>query len=420
MILQGKHILLGISGGIAAYKACELTRRLRDAGFDVRVVMTENATRFISRLTLQALSGNLVRMSLWDEAHEAAMGHIELARWADAILIAPASADLMARLTAGMADDLLTTLCLASEAPLFLAPAMNCVMWAHPSTQANVRMLLQRGARILGPASGEQACGETGEGRMLEPLELVEQLHDVLTCRVDKRSASANAAEVDALRLSTLQGKRIIITAGATREAIDPVRFISNRSSGRMGFAVAQAAYEAGAEVLLISGATSLPTPQGIIRVDIETALQMREAVMQAMPCDIFIAAAAVADYRLAEPFAQKIKKHSEALTLELIKNPDILSEVAALKPCPFTVGFAAETEQLIDHARAKLARKKLDMIAANLVGEGLAFDQSDNALTVLWNDGQIELAQTDKLTLARQLIQIISERLPSNARHPA
>jgi len=420
MTLQNKHILLGISGGIAAYKACELTRRLRDAGAEVRVVMTENATRFVSPLTLQALSANPVRVSLWDEAHEAAMGHIELARWADAILIAPASADLLARLACGMADDLLSTLCLASEAPLLLAPAMNRVMWAHPATQANVKTLIQRGARILGPASGGQACGEIGAGRMLEPMALVEQLHDTLTCRVDKRSASTDAAVVDALRLSTLQGLRVIITAGATREAIDPVRFISNRSSGRMGFAVAEAARDAGAEVLLISGVTNLPAPQGITRINVETALQMREAVHQAMPCDIFIATAAVADYCPAEPAVQKIKKHADTLTLELVKNPDILSEVAALEQRPFTVGFAAETEHLIEHARSKLQRKNLDMIAANDVSEGLAFDQADNALTVLWADGQTELAQTDKATLARQLMQIISERFQTYAQHPA
>ncbi|OYY74667.1 MAG: bifunctional 4'-phosphopantothenoylcysteine decarboxylase/phosphopantothenoylcysteine synthetase [Gammaproteobacteria bacterium 28-57-27] len=404
MNLQHKNILLGISGGIASYKACELVRRLRDAGAEVRVVMTDNATRFITPLTLQALSGHPVRVSLWDENHEAAMGHIELARWADAILIAPASADVMARLAAGMADDLLTTLCLASEAPMLLAPAMNRIMWAHPATQANAQTLHQRGASILGPAAGSQACGETGEGRMLEAVDLVKQLADVLACRVDKRSAS------------TLHGKRVVITAGATREAIDPVRFISNRSSGRMGYAVAEAARDAGAEVVLISGVTHLPTPPGIRRIDVETALQMRTAVLQAMPCDIFIATAAVADYRPADPATQKIKKHADTLSIELIKNPDILSEVAALERRPFSVGFAAETEHLLEHARDKLQRKNLDLIAANRVGEGLAFDQLDNALSVLWADGQIELAHTDKSTLARQLIQIITERLESHA----
>ncbi|MGD9888921.1 MAG: bifunctional phosphopantothenoylcysteine decarboxylase/phosphopantothenate--cysteine ligase CoaBC [Halothiobacillaceae bacterium] len=404
MTLAHKNILLGISGGIAAYKACELTRRLRDGGAEVRVVMTDNATRFVTPLTLQALSGNPVRVSLWDEAHEAAMGHIELARWADAILIAPASADVMARLAAGMADDLLTTLCLASEAPLFLAPAMNRIMWAHPATQANTHTLRQRGAHILGPVAGAQACGETGEGRMLEPSELLERL-------ISSLSTEANTP--------SLNGKRVIITAGGTREAIDPVRFISNRSSGRMGYALAEAARDAGADVILISGITALPTPPRVTRIEVESALQMREAVHQAMPCDIFIAAAAVADYRPAETALHKIKKHAEQLTLHLVKNPDILSEVAALPQRPFTVGFAAETEHLIEHARDKLQRKRLDMIAANLVGEGLAFDQTDNALTILWSDGQIELAQTDKPSLARQLINIIHQRLQTHAQYP-
>jgi phosphopantothenoylcysteine decarboxylase/phosphopantothenate--cysteine ligase len=405
MTLHNQHILLGISGGIAAYKACELTRRLRDAGAEVRVVMTENATRFVTPLTLQALSGNPVRVSLWDEAHEAAMGHIELARWADAILIAPASADVMARLAAGMANDLLSTLCLASEAPLLLAPAMNRIMWAHPATQANVQLLIQRGARILGPASGGQACGEIGAGRMLEPSELVRQLATDSPPLPNPSPAGGEG----------LLGKRVVITAGATREALDPVRFISNRSSGRMGYAVAEAARDVGAEVLLISGVTNLAAPQGIRRINVETALQMREAVHLAMPCDIFIATAAVADYRPAEAAMQKIKKHADTLTLELVKNPDILSEVARLTQRPFTVGFAAETEHLIEHARAKLQRKKLDMIAANHVGEGLAFDQADNALTVLWADGQLELAQTDKRELARQLMQIIATRMDSH-----
>jgi phosphopantothenoylcysteine decarboxylase/phosphopantothenate--cysteine ligase len=272
---------------------------------------------------------------------------------------------------------------------------MNQVMWAHPATQANAQTLKARGVQFLGPASGSQACGDVGEGRMLEPMTLVEQLHAVF-----------------APQMRQLEGKRVVITAGATREAIDPVRFISNRSSGRMGYAVAEAARDAGAEVILISGVTNLPTPQDITRIDVETALQMRAAVHKAMPCDIFIATAAVADYRPAEPASQKIKKNTDTLTLELVKNPDILSEVAALTQRPFTVGFAAETEHLIEHARAKLQRKKLDMIAANHVGDGLAFDQADNALTVLWEGGQVELAQTDKRELARQLIQIITTRM--------
>ncbi|MGD9708737.1 MAG: bifunctional phosphopantothenoylcysteine decarboxylase/phosphopantothenate--cysteine ligase CoaBC [Halothiobacillaceae bacterium] len=399
MNLTGKHILLGLSGGIAAYKACDLVRRLRDAGAEVRVVMTEGATHFVTPLTLQALSGHPVRTSLWDEAAEAAMGHIELARWADAILIAPASADVLARLAAGMADDLLTTLCLATEVPLLLAPAMNRVMWANPATQANVRTLTARGAILLGPAAGAQACGETGEGRMLEPVELVARLVEHL-----------------APPRHGLAGKRVVITAGPTREALDPVRFISNRSSGRMGYALAEAAREAGAEVVLISGPTALPTPKGGARIDVETALQMHDAVMAQMPCDIFIGTAAVADYRPIEAAPEKIKKGAEQLTITLVKNPDIVSEVAALPERPFVVGFAAETEHVLEHARDKLVRKKLDLIAANRVGEGLAFDQPDNALTVLWDGGLAELPQTDKRQLARQLIELIVQRIQHRA----
>ncbi len=399
MNLTGKHILLGLSGGIAAYKACDLVRRLRDAGAEVRVVMTEGATHFVTPLTLQALSGHPVRTSLWDEAAEAAMGHIELARWADAILIAPASADVLARLAAGMADDLLTTLCLATEVPLLLAPAMNRVMWANPATQANVRTLTARGATLFGPAAGAQACGETGEGRMLEPVELVARLVEHL-----------------APPRHGLAGKRVVITAGPTREALDPVRFISNRSSGRMGYALAEAAREAGAEVVLISGPTALPTPKGVARIDVETALQMHDAVMAQMPCNIFIGTAAVADYRPIEAAPEKIKKGAEQLTITLVKNPDIVSEVAALPEHPFVVGFAAETEHVLEHARDKLVRKKLDLIAANRVGEGLAFDQPDNALTVLWDGGLAELPQTDKRQLARQLIELIVQRIQHRA----
>ncbi|MFZ5537066.1 MAG: bifunctional phosphopantothenoylcysteine decarboxylase/phosphopantothenate--cysteine ligase CoaBC [Pseudomonadota bacterium] len=400
MNLSGKHILLGLSGGIAAYKACDLVRRLRDAGAEVRVVMTEGATHFLTPLTLQALSGHPVRASLWDETAEAAMGHIELARWADAILIAPASADVMARLAAGLADDLLTTLCLATEVPLFLAPAMNRVMWAHPATQANVQTLAARGTTLFGPAAGTQACGETGEGRMLEPLELVALLSRHLAPEQNRPWA----------------GRRIVITAGPTREALDPVRFLSNRSSGRMGFALAEAARDAGAEVVLVSGPTALPTPEGVTRIDVETALQMRDAVMTQMPCDIFIGTAAVADYRPLEPAPGKIKKTADQLNLTLVKNPDILSEVAARLDRPFVVGFAAETEHVLEHARDKLVRKRLDLIAANRVGEGLAFDQPDNALTVLWAGGQAELPQADKRQLARQLIELIDQRITPRA----
>ncbi|MEW6766036.1 MAG: bifunctional phosphopantothenoylcysteine decarboxylase/phosphopantothenate--cysteine ligase CoaBC [Pseudomonadota bacterium] len=433
MNFTGKHILLGVSGGIAAYKACDLVRRLRDAGAEVRVVMTEGATRFVTPLTLQALSGNPVRASLWDEAHEAAMGHIELARWADAILIAPASADVMARLAAGMANDLLTTLCLASEAPLLLAPAMNRVMWTNLATQANAQALTARGVTLLGPASGEQACGETGEGRMLEPLELVNQLANALPPLPEGEGWGERWAPINPTAPSPqpsphgrgrkndlLAGQKAVITAGPTREAIDPVRFISNRSSGRMGYALAEAARDAGAEVVLISGPTALPIPSGIAHIKVETALQMREAVITQMPCDIFIGTAAVADYRPAEVAPGKIKKHADELELRLVKNPDILSEVAARDPQtegrPFVVGFAAETDHVVEHAREKLIRKRLDLIAANRVGEGLAFDQPDNALTVLWADGQAELPQADKRQLARQLIELIAQKIQDRA----
>ncbi|MFZ5467610.1 MAG: bifunctional phosphopantothenoylcysteine decarboxylase/phosphopantothenate--cysteine ligase CoaBC [Pseudomonadota bacterium] len=408
MKLSGKHILLGISGGIAAYKSCDLVRRLRDAGAEVRVVMTEGATHFVTPLTLQALSGHPVRVSLWDEEHEAAMGHIELTRWADAILIAPASADVMARLAAGMADDLLTTLCLASEAPLFLAPAMNRVMWAHPATRANAQTLAARGVMFFGPASGGQACGETGEGRMLEPLELVDQLAATFPPSPQPSPSGRGGKQ--------LNGKRVVITAGPTREALDPVRFISNRSSGRMGYALAKAAREAGAEVVLVSGPTALPTPEGVTRIDVETALQMREAVMDRMPCDIFIGTAAVADYRPLEVAPGKIKKSADQLNITLVKTSDILSEVAALPERPFVVGFAAETDRVLEHARDKLVRKRLDLIAANRVGPGLAFDQPDNALTLLWAEGQVELPQADKRLLARQIIELITQRMDRRA----
>lgn len=391
-----RNIVLGISGGIAAYKSADLVRRLRQAGSEVRVVMTEAATAFVTPLTFQALSGHPVHTRLLDPAAEAAMGHIELARWADAILVAPASADLMARLAHGLADDLLTTLCLASDAPLLLAPAMNRLMWANPATRANAELLQQRGITLLGPAEGEQACGETGAGRMLEPQQLVDALQ-------------ALGGE------KPLAGRRVLVTAGPTREAIDPVRYISNRSSGRMGYAVAQAAKEAGAEVVLVSGPTSLTTPAGVERIDVESARAMHETVMQRVAgagADVFIATAAVADYRPQQTATHKIKKGSDALRIELVRNADILADVAALPQRPFCVGFAAETRDMEGHARDKLARKRLDMIAANEVGKGLAFDQPDNRLHVFWPGGEAQLPRTDKLALARQLIQLIIQRL--------
>ena len=392
--LAGVRVLLGVSGGIAACKAADLVRRLRDAGAEVRVVLTPNAARFVTPLTFQALSGQPVRSDLWDESAEAAMGHIELARWADEVLIAPASADLIARLAHGLADDLLTTLCLATEAPLRIAPAMNRQMWAHPATRANLATLRERGVAVIGPASGAQACGETGEGRLQEPLDIVSAL------------IAARASRV-------LAGLRVVVSAGPTFEDIDPVRFVGNRSSGRMGFAVAVAAAEAGADVTLVAGPVALPTPAGVRRIDVRNALQMREAVLAAADgADIYVGAAAVADFRPREVAPQKRKKRGAGDTLEisLVQNPDILAEVAALPVRPFTVGFAAETEDLETHARAKLERKRLDLLAANRVGEGLGFEQTDNELLLLWPGGGREaLPRADKRVLARMLVARIA-----------
>ncbi len=393
------RILLGVSGGIAAYKAADLVRRLRDADFEVRVVMTENAARFVSPLTFQALSGNPVRSSLWDAAAEAAMGHIELARWANIILIAPASADLIARLAHGMANDLISTLCLASEAPIYIAPAMNRVMWANQATQNNVSVLSQRGYVFFGPAEGEQACGEVGAGRLLEPELIVQTL--------TKRTAAADPDSV-------LSGRKIVISAGPTFEDIDPVRFIGNRSSGRMGFAIAQAAAEMGAKVILISGPVSLSTPKKVNRIDVRSALQMHAAVLQNVEsADVFIGAAAVADYRPKECLEQKHKKQNqtEDWMLELIKNPDIVADVANRASPTIVVGFAAETEQVERFAQAKLKQKKLHLIVANDVSEGRGFDRPDNALQLFWNGGNMRLEQSDKLTLARALLRFISHR---------
>jgi len=385
--LSGVHVLLGVSGGIAAYKGAETVRRLRDAGADVHVVLTANAARFVTPLTFQALSGNPVRTSLWDESAEAAMGQIELARWADEVLIAPASADLIARLAHGHADDLLTTLCLATAAPVSLAPAMNQQMWAHAATQANLALLRQRGVRVFGPASGGQACGEFGSGRLLEAGEIVGEL------------AGARAPRV-------LDGLRVLVSAGPTYEDIDPVRFIGNRSSGRMGFAVAEAAVQAGAHVTLIAGPVSLATPAGVARIDVRSAREMREAVVaQAPRSDVFVSAAAVGDFRPQAVAPQKLKKTGQGLELSLMQNPDILAEVAAMPQRPFLVGFAAETENVEDYARAKLERKRLDLIAANRVGADCGFERDDNALLLIWPDGREELARADKRELARQLI---------------
>ena len=394
MSSQPRKILLGVTGGIAAYKSPDLVRRLMDHGAEVQVVMSHGAQQFVTPLTFQAVSGKPVRDDLWDESSEAAMGHIELARWADEIVIAPATADFLAKLAHGFAADLLSTLCLASTAPITIAPAMNRQMWANAATQANVRLLKDRGVRVLGPASGEQACGEVGVGRMLEPTHI--------------------AAEVFTTRggSGVLQGLKVVVTAGPTREKIDPVRFISNRSSGKMGYAVAQAAREAGATVVLVSGPVQIATPCGVERIDVESAEQMLSAVQSNLAgADIFIAAAAVSDYRCRDIACEKIKKTSDTLNLALARAPDVLATVSRGETRPFLVGFAAETEHVERNALAKLTNKNLDMIAANKVGDGLAFDKDDNALTVYWQDGKQELSLTSKAALARQLVELIAER---------
>jgi phosphopantothenoylcysteine decarboxylase / phosphopantothenate---cysteine ligase len=393
--LGGKRILLGVSGGIAAYKAADLVRRLRERGAVVQVVMTEGAKRFVTPLTFQALSGRPVRDGLFDEAAEAAMGHIELARWADLVLVAPASADLLARLAQGRADDLLTTLCLATAAPVFVAPAMNHQMWAHAATQANIDTLRTRGVMTLGPGVGDQACGEEGAGRLLEPLEI------------------ATAVEAELGGPGPLSGSRVVITAGPTHEPIDPVRYIGNRSSGRMGYAVAEACLAAGAEVSLVSGPVKIEAAEGVRVTRVETAEQMFAAVqLEVEGADLFIGTAAIADFRPTAPASDKLKKRDGAPEMGLTENPDILAWVGSREPRPFTVGFAAETGELEANARDKLQRKHLDMIAANLVGGGLGFDAADNALSVYWTDGGIELQRADKSVLARELVALISTQL--------
>lgn len=392
--LTHQHILLGVTGGIAAYKAPELVRRLRDAGADVRVVLTPAAVAFVTPLTLQAVCGRPVHQDLLSAESESGMGHIELARWADLILVAPATADFMARLAHGFADDLLAACCRATRAPIAIAPAMNVGMWQNAATQRNLRQLIDDGVRVFGPGSGSQACGEVGEGRMLEPLELV-------------------ALCAGQFGGGALAGRRVVVSAGPTFEDLDPVRFIGNRSSGRMGYAVAQAARAAGAEVTLVSGPVALSDPPGIAVQRVRSALDMRAAVLAAVAdADVYIGTAAVADYRPAAPAGRKIKKDRDALSIELTRNPDILAEVAALERRPFTVGFAAETDDVLAYARRKLDHKRLDLIAANAVGAGLGFETDDNALMLLWPGGQRELPRASKAALARELIAVIAERL--------
>ncbi|MGK0409633.1 MAG: phosphopantothenoylcysteine decarboxylase/phosphopantothenate--cysteine ligase [Shewanella psychromarinicola] len=395
IMLTNKKVLLGIGGGIAAYKSADLIRRLKERGADVRVIMTQSAMAFITPLTIQALSGNPVASDLLDPAAEAAMGHIELARWAEVVLIAPATANIIARINAGMANDLLTTTCLATSAPVIVCPAMNQQMYQNIATQENMANLVRKGLIIWHPASGSQACGEVGPGRMQEPVVMAEQL-------------------VQFFGPKTLQGHQLLITAGPTREAIDPVRYISNHSSGKMGFALAQAAAEMGASVTLVSGPVNLATPVGVTRINVDSAQQMLNAVMeQVEQHDIFIGCAAVADYRIADIAEQKIKKSTDKMQLALVRNPDILATVAEHTHRPFTVGFAAETNNVEQYARGKLQRKKLDMIAANDVSiQGLGFNADSNALQVFWQHGSQQLPATDKLTLARQLLSLIEKQL--------
>ncbi len=394
--LANKRIVLGVTGGIAAYKSAELVRLLKKAGADVHVVMTRGGREFITPLTLQALSGNPVHTDLLDPAAEAAMGHIELARWADLVLVAPATADCIARLATGQADDLLTTLCLATNAPIALAPAMNQAMYRDPATQANLATLRARGVHLFGPAEGAQACGDTGPGRMLEPVDI-----------------AASAAGL--FQSGLLAGVRVLVTAGPTREAIDPVRYITNHSSGKMGYAIAEAAAAAGARVTLVSGPVRLACPERVTRIDVTSARQMHEAVLaQAGDCDIFIGTAAVADYAPVECATQKIKKTegNDELVIRLKKNPDIIGEVAALARKPFTVGFAAETHDVLAYGRDKLARKRLDMIVANDVSnERIGFNSDSNAVTVIWADGERVLPEASKHTIARHLVALVAER---------
>jgi phosphopantothenoylcysteine decarboxylase/phosphopantothenate--cysteine ligase len=405
--MQKQNILLGVTGSIAAYKAPELVRRLRDRGASVQVVMTEAASRFITSTSLQAVSANPVRTDLWDEDAEAAMSHIELARWADLVLIAPASAEIMSKLAAGAASDLLTTVCLATEAPVVIAPAMNRVMWAHPAVQANREALAGRGVRILGPGSGGQACGEFGEGRMLEPQEIADAIANLQPATTKVPAPPEDSAPAVA---QLLRGKTVMVTAGPTREAIDPVRFISNHSSGKMGYALAQAAAAAGARVILISGPVSLSPPGNVECINVETAEQMfAETHNRIDGVDIFIGAAAVSDYRPANARQQKIKKNNAELHLDLVKAPDTLASVAKLGNGPFTVGFAAETERLREHALAKLCAKGLDLIVANQVGGGRGFNVDENAVEVYWKTGERSFPTMRKADLARELVSLIA-----------
>lgn len=405
--LAGQKLLLCVGGGIAAYKALELVRRLRDAGATVQVAMTEGAQQFVTPLSFQALSGLPVRTSLWDSAAEQSMGHIELARWADRIVIAPATADLIARLAGGHADDLVSTLCLASAAPLTICPAMNHHMWLHPATQANIALLRQRGAQVIGPEDGPLAEGESGPGRLAQVPVIVAALAQAGVATAQAPAAGAAQA---------LAGVRVLISAGPTYEDLDPVRYIGNRSSGKMGFALAAAAAARGAQVVLVAGPVQLATPAGVERINVRSAAQMRQAVLDALPADIYIGAAAVSDYTPKVVSEQKLKKTAQTtgMTLELVRTPDILAEVAgqtgALK---LVVGFAAETHEVEKYARGKLVAKHLDLVVANRVGlSGTGFESDDNAATAYWGDGEREFASMSKQQLAGQLLDLIVQRL--------
>ena len=406
--LQGQRILLCVGGGIAAYKALELVRRLRDAGATVQVAMTAGAQHFVTALSFQALSGHPARTSLWDEGAEQAMGHLELARWADRIVVAPATADLLARLAHGQADDLVTTLCLASTAPLAVAPAMNHRMWQHPATVANMALLRSRGVQVIGPEDGPLAEGESGPGRLSEP--------DAIVAALATGAATASPGP------GLLQGLKVVVSAGPTYEDLDPVRYLGNRSSGKMGFAVAAAAARQGARVLLVAGPVQLPTPAGVQRVDVRSAAQMRQAVAAALPADVYIGAAAVADYTPRTYSSNKIKKTGagQALAVDLVRTVDILAEVAdrADAGLKLVVGFAAETDNVAEYARQMLVAKRLDLIVANQVGvAGSGFESHDNAMTAYWPGGERDFPPAPKLALAEGLVELVAQRLKADAR---
>lgn len=393
--LTGQKIVVGVTGGIAAYKSCELVRRLIDSGAEVRVVLTSGAEAFVTPLTFQALSGNPVSTKLLDEKAEAGMGHIELARWADRVIVAPATANFISRLACGNADDLLSTLCLATKATIAVAPSMNQGMWLNPATQNNINLLELRDIEIIGPAAGDQACGDTGPGRMSEPAEIIEALSE------DKNSRS-------------LQNKKVVITAGPTQEALDPVRYLSNYSSGKMGYALAMACAKAGAETILVSGPVSLACPNSVSRISVTSCEQMQTEVMSNIEgADIFIGAAAVADYRAESIATQKIKKRTDSIEIKLIKNPDILAVVASLKKRPFVVGFAAESENLIENATKKLESKNLDLIVANdISGTAIGFQSEENAVTLLGSGNPIKIGRAPKRLIAKQIVEFISAKI--------